>query len=119
MPQRPQKVNLIANYAGGVGPIVSLSGTALVVLNAWKGKYVRGTSGSATTLTVPTNATSPIPVGSAFNFVRAGAGTFTVAAAGGVTVNSAGGLLAIAAQFGVITLVKVGTNEWDLTGNLA
>jgi hypothetical protein len=81
-------------------------------------KQVEIASGSATTLTVPTNDNVPFPIGTAIVVVQAGAGQVTVAGASGVTVNATPGLK-LRAQWSVATLVKRATNTWLLTGDVA
>lgn len=81
-------------------------------------KYVRMNRATAQTLTVPANSTAAFPVGTQIIVRQAGAGQVTVAAAGGVTINSSLSLK-LRAQHSTATLVKVGTNEWDLSGDLA
>lgn len=80
--------------------------------------YIRFTSASDVTLTVPLNSSVAFPTGTRVDFIRIGAGNVTVAATGGVTINKAEGLK-IAAQYKGATLIKVGTDEWDLIGALA
>lgn len=78
---------------------------------------VEGTSGSAQTFTVPTNATVPFPVGATIEVFQDGAGQITIAAAGGVTLR--GAKVKTAAQYSTIGLRKRATNEWVLSGDLA
>jgi len=47
-----------------------------------------------------------------------GAGQTTIVATGGVTLRSNSGWLKIGAQYTGVTLVKVGTDEWYVIGNL-
>lgn len=75
-------------------------------------------SASATTLTVPTNATVPFPIGTAIIVVQTGAGQVTVAGAGGVTVNATPGLK-LFGQWSVAVLVKRATDGWLLAGDLS
>lgn len=82
------------------------------------GKVVTSGSASPTTWTVPLNATVAFPVGTFIDLRQLGAGQVTVAAAGGVTINATPGLK-ISAQYGGAQLVKVGTDTWVLTGDLA
>lgn len=91
--------------------------TAYSVLAADENVYRRFTSGSGITVTVDLNATEAIDIGAAFHFNQAGAGQITVAGAVGVTVNSASTLTS-RTQYSGITLIKVGTDEWDLIGDL-
>lgn len=75
-------------------------------------------NGSATTVTVPTNASVAFPVGTQIDCIQIGAGKVTFAAAGGVTLNSKAGNLAIAAQYVGATLIKTATNTWYVLGDL-
>lgn len=76
-------------------------------------------SASANTITVPLNADVPFPIGTEITILQYGAGQTTVAGDTGVTIVSAGGLMAIAAQYAGVTLIKRDTDEWYLVGNLA
>lgn len=74
---------------------------------------------SAITATVPTNATAAIPIGARIDIVQKGAGQVTVAGALGVTVNKTStDTLKLRTQWSVATLIKLGTNEWLLVGDL-
>jgi hypothetical protein len=87
----------------------------LVIADA--GKYLRCANASPFSLTVPTNATVAFPTGTHIDLIQSGAGQVTIAAAVGVTINAAPGLK-LNGQWAGATLVKVGTDEWDLVGNL-
>lgn len=82
-------------------------------------RYVRMTNAGANTYTVMANATIAHPIGATITVTQAGAGTTTITPDTGVTINSRGALVATAGQFAIVTLVKVATDEWDLTGDLA
>lgn len=75
-------------------------------------------SGSATTVTVPANASVAFAVGTQIDCIQLGAGKVTFAAAGGVTINSLSGNLAIAGQYVGVSLLKTATNTWVLLGSL-
>lgn len=81
------------------------------------GKYVRMNVGSGNDLTVPTNASVAFPVGTVIQIRQVGAGQTTVVAASGVTINSAE-TLKLRKQGSSAALIKVATDEWDLTGDL-
>lgn len=81
-----------------------------------EGKYFRCDSGPYS-LTVPTNATQAFPIGTHIDITQTGAGTITIAAAVGVTINAAPGY-DLNGQWASASLIKVGTDEWDLVGNL-
>lgn len=70
------------------------------------------TNASASTLTVPTNASVAFPVGTQIDVTQLGAGAVTITPAGGVTINtSAGGFIMV--QYAGATLVKTATNTWQ------
>lgn len=79
--------------------------------------YIRTTSASSTTITVPLNSSVAFPEGARIEIIQAGAGETSFAAIGGVTINTATGLK-ISAQYRAATLIKIATNEWDLIGAL-
>jgi hypothetical protein len=84
-----------------------------------KDKVIEMNVGSANTLTIPTNASVAFTIGTEITIMQYGAGQTTIAQPGGVTIRSKGGYLKIADQYTGVTLVKVGTDEWYLIGNLA
>ena len=71
------------------------------------------------TVTVPTNASVGFAIGTQIMIVQQGTGQTTIAAAIGVTLRSAGSLLNLASQYSSCTLVKRGTDEWYVFGDLA
>lgn len=94
------------------------SGSSHTFASSESGNYFRFTSSVAVSATVPSNTTDPIPVGAQFDGVQAGNGKLSFVAGSGVTINSPAGNLSVAGKGFGWTLVKVGTNEWDLTGTL-
>ncbi len=81
-------------------------------------KYQRFTSGSAVTVTVPSNAVTAFGTGTKIPGVQIGTGTveFTVSAGSPVTLNGIGTFTA--GQYSSVQLIKVSTDEWDLLGDL-
>jgi len=73
---------------------------------------------TANNLTVPLNSVIAFPIGTKIDIAQYGAGQTTVVATGGVTIRSAGGALKLAAQYSGATLVKIGTDEWYLFGDI-
>ena len=74
-------------------------------------------SGSALTLTIPTNATVAYPVGTSLDILQTGAGQVTIAGAAGVTVNATPGLK-LRTQWSSATLLKIAENTWVVFGDL-
>jgi len=100
-------------------PIVTEAGTTKTFALTDIGAYVRTTSGSAVTITVPENSSVAFPTGTEIVVFQAGAGQVTFVAAGSVTINSKDGDLKITGQYSSATLKKIATDEWDMIGDLA
>jgi hypothetical protein len=64
------------------------------------------------------NSTVAFPIGTEIQVLWYGTIQPNIAFAGGVTLNSNQGFLKIGNQYTGVTLVKVGTNEWYVIGNL-
>ena len=71
-----------------------------------------------TTLTIPTNATTPFPVGTSIDILQVGAGQVTVSGAVGVTLNYTPGNK-LRTQWSSATLFKRAENTWVLMGDLS
>lgn len=115
-------VEWVTDATGGGGGATALTvntqtASYTLVLGDGTSSLVRMNVAGANDLTVPANATVAFPVGTVIQIRQAGAGQTTVVAAGGVTVNTPE-TLKLRKQGSSGALVKVGTNEWDLTGDL-
>ena len=53
------------------------------------------------------------------DIVQYGTGVTSITGSAGVTLRTANGWIKINAQYGAASLVKVGTDEWYLFGNLS
>jgi hypothetical protein len=73
---------------------------------------------TATTLTIPTNATVAWPIGTSIDILQTGAGQVTIAGAAGVTVNATPGLK-LRTQWSSATLLKRATDSWVVVGDLS
>ena len=82
-------------------------------------KQINMTKGTATTLTVPTNAAVAFEIGTVIIVAQQGAGQVTVAGAGPPTINSANGDLSLSAQYSTAVLIKEDTDVWTLSGDLS
>lgn len=68
---------------------------------------------AANTVTIPANATVPLPIGTQIPLTQLGAGATTVAAASGVTIVMPTGRSAtISTQYETALLRKIATNTW-------
>jgi len=101
----------------GYQDILTESGTTKSLVLTDLGAWIRFTSATAVTLTVPTNASVAFPIGTTLNGLQAAAGQITVA--GTPTVNKPTGYNAkTRAQGSAWSLIKVATDTWDLVGDL-
>jgi len=81
--------------------------------------YFRCTHASGCSVLVPTNTAQAFPVDTELHFRQCTSGQVVINGDTGVTVNVPDGSLAETPYIGaVVTLKKVGTNEWDLFGAL-
>ena len=78
-------------------------------------------SGVAITASISASSAMPFAIGTEIEFIQtssAGNLLITASAGSGITLNSKNGNLKLAGQFSAATLKKVGTDEWDLIGDL-
>ncbi|GEO08778.1 hypothetical protein SAE01_12740 [Segetibacter aerophilus] len=119
---------------GGVNRTIdigkALEGNKLVKLKTQTSSYTLGLSDSSgvllnvnspspATVTVPNNSSVALPIGTQVNVGQTGAGQLSFIAASGVTINTAGDSLKLRAINSKASLIKIGTNTWDLVGDLA
>lgn len=76
-------------------------------------------SSSAVTITIPTNASVALPVGTLINITGIGTGTVTLSPASGVTLYSKDSARSIDGQYGAVSLYKASDNVWYGWGALA
>lgn len=69
-------------------------------------------------LIIPTNTAQPFPIGTQIIISQYGSFQATILGDTGVTVRSNGGKNKTAGQYAIATLIKRGTNEWYLAGDL-
>jgi hypothetical protein len=94
------------------------TGAAYTLALADRNAVVRMNNAAANTVTIPANSAVAFEIGTQITVRQAGDGQTTIAPAAGVTVNSAA-TLALRAQHSTVSLLKVGTDEWDLAGDVA
>lgn len=93
-------------------------GTSYTLALSDSGGLVEMDNSSANTVTVPANSTVSFPVGTEVSVVQYGGGTTSIAAASGVTIRTPE-TLDLRKQYSMVSLVKRGTDEWVLTGDVA
>jgi len=85
--------------------------TAYTLVLTDAGKQVTMSNASASTLTVPPNASVAFAVGVRIQVIQLGAGAVTLTAGAGVTVSETGNSLVLG-QYQSAILVKQATNTW-------
>jgi hypothetical protein len=95
----------------------SQSASAYVLVEADAHKIVEMTSSSANTVTVPPYSSQAFSIGTEIHIHQYGSGSTSIAAGSGVTIRTRIGTT-LAGQYAVAKLVKRGTNEWVLHGDL-
>jgi hypothetical protein len=101
----------------GVGYINAPQSTNTTVAASDAGKHIYFTGGSTATLTVNTNATTPLATGTVILVVNNNSGNLTISGAG-VTfqlANGATGNRTVATK-GMATMLKVATDTWYVSG---
>ena len=68
-------------------------------------------------LTVPNNTTVAFPIGTQILVSQAGVGRVTIVPASGVTLNSADNAFSTRFRHSIITLMKIDTNTWIVSGD--
>lgn len=82
------------------------------------GKTVLRTNAGAQTLTLPQNSAVAFPIGSTIAVIAQGAGALTVQAGAGATMEKKAATSAVVIAKGRVVCTKVGTNAWNVAGDL-
>lgn len=99
-------------------PVLARSDVADYVLALTDaGAWVRVDRPTASTVTVPSDASVNFDIGTRIWVRRVGAGALALAAASGVTINRRN-TLTFVSQHATVQLTKVGENVWDAFGEL-
>jgi hypothetical protein len=97
-------------------PVATQSGATYTGVLGDANTYIRFTNAAGCAFTIPANGSVAYPVGTEIHGIGT-QGQVTLVADTGVTINTPETLLTSGA-FAAFTAKKVGTNEWDLFGNL-
>jgi hypothetical protein len=82
---------------------------------------VTRSNAAASTMTIPTNATTAFPVGTVITVLNKGVGLVSISGAVGVTILSAGAVAAIPtlAQYKSCAIMQTSANNWYVVGAIA
>ena len=82
-------------------------------------KLVEMNVATANNLTIPLNSSVAFATGTQILLAQYGAGQTTVVATSGVTIRSSGGKLKLNVQYSGATLIKIGSDDWYLFGDIS
>jgi len=114
---------LVVQLGGGSGgsyvrpSVNNQTGTSYTLVLTDDNSVVRCSNASSMSVTIPTNALVAFPIGSIVQIRQVIAGQVTLVAASGVTLNTSETLIT-RKQGSTVGLMKVGTEEWDVTGDM-
>jgi hypothetical protein len=91
-------------------PINAQTGTAYTVALSDVGKLITRSNAAASTLTLPSNATAAVPVGTSIPVQNVGAGAITISAGSGATLDTGSETALGGGRRAILT--KTGTNSW-------
>lgn len=111
----PSDIRVLNDSLAGLASTTQ-SGTTYTLVLADAGTLVEFTSGSAVTITIPTNASVAFDIGTVIQFLQYGAGQLTVSGAG-VTFRTATSLTT-RAQYSTAAIRKRATDEWVVWGDM-
>jgi hypothetical protein len=104
---------------GGGGDItIDTKTTQYTLVTGDNSKFIELNFSGGNNIIIPTNTAQPFPIGAQIILSQYGAGQVTVVADTGVTLRSSGGKTKTSAQYAMATLIKRGTNEWYLAGDI-
>ena len=110
-------VSVVGTIAGNQG-INGQTGTSYTLALTDLRKLITLNNAAAVTLTLPTFASVGFTGGASVDIVQLGVGVVGVTGAVGVTVRSTPGLY-LRTQYSTASCIKIGTNEWLVTGDLS
>jgi len=109
--------NAKATYSGIIRTINAQAGTTYTLALADAGKIVTSANSGTQVITIPPNGTIPFPTGTQIDIYNLGTGIASITGGTGVTLNGVStGTGAMNAQYAAVTIFKVNTNIWLMTG---
>lgn len=96
--------------------VVNSTATSYTVSSTDENKIVLITNASAIAVTIPLNATDPLPIGFITHLHQGGAGQITLAGEGATVVNAASSL-STRAQYSALSVFKVAEDAWVVVGD--
>jgi hypothetical protein len=111
--------NRVGALESGTVTIPADQTTSFTMALSSAGNSIGCNSATALTVTVPPNSSVAFSVGAVIELRQTGVGRVTVAAGAGVTLNAADGFLTTRVQYSTVSLMKIATNTWQISGDTA
>jgi len=109
--------SISAQYSPIARVIQAQTGTTYTLVLGDAGDLVTMSNASANTLTIPPNSSVAFATGTQIDIYNLGAGITSVTGGTGVTLNGVStGTGALNAQYAAVTIIKVATDTWLMTG---
>jgi len=120
----PTKSEIKPLYDAEGNTVNAQTGTTYTLALADLASIVTMNNAAANTLTIPSNAAVAFPIGTMLTVTQLGAGITTIAGDTGVTLTGNGGSVsagstAIQTQYNGVVLIKIATDQWLISGDIA
>lgn len=112
--ERARRASIDDSRVAPVAPVDLVTSYTAVLSD--KHRLVRISNASATTFTIPPNATTAFLLGTSLQVAQQGTGKITITAGAGVILRVPHGART-AGQYSIAQAIKVGTDEWYVTGD--
>jgi hypothetical protein len=99
-------------------PIIQKTGSYTLSSLTERDSLIEVSSGSATTITIPSESSVNYPIGTSIDILQTSTGQVTIAGASGVTVNATPGLK-LRTQWSSASLLKRAADTWVVMGDLS
>lgn len=106
-----------------LSPILAINNqttTSYTIVQSDIGKKIRINTASTSTIVIPLNSATAIGIGTEIKIRQVGVGPVIISPSLGVSLNTPAGFTStISTVGGEVSLHKVNTNEWDISGDLS
>jgi hypothetical protein len=109
--------NIVNQLIGTAITTAATAGSVYTLVTSDSGKLLMCAGTASGTVQIPINSSQAFAVGQKVDLVQMGTGTVTVVGTAGVTLRSTPSAI-LRTQYSAASVIKIGTNEWLLMGDL-
>ena len=110
-------INVVNQPIGTAIETAATAGSVYTLGTADSGKLLMCAGTASGTVQIPTNSSQAFAIGQKVDLAQLGTGTVTVVGTAGVTLRSTPSAI-LRTQYSAASVVKIGTDEWLLMGDL-